>query len=63
MREYATADRDHCIHAGRTCEQHRRDVQRRRQQQHAHKRAEEQKSISLEQAKAKTKLLQASLLR
>lgn len=60
--EYATANRDRCIHAGQTCEQHRREVQRRRQQQHGHQRAEESKSISVDQARAKTKLLEASLL-
>jgi hypothetical protein len=63
MREYATSDRDHCIHAGRTCEQHRRDVQRRRQQQHGHQRAAQPKGISIELAKAQTKLLEAGLLR
>jgi hypothetical protein len=63
MWEHATANASRCIHAGRTCDQHRRDVQRRRQQQHGHQRAGQPKTISLELAKAQTKLLEASLLR
>ncbi len=59
--EYATADR-RCIHAGQTCEQHRRAVRRQQQQQHGRQQVEKPKNISVEQARAKAKLLEASLL-
>jgi len=61
MREYATADRG--IEAKRVWERQRKEAQRRRQQQHSHQRAEEPKTISIEQARSRTKLLQADLLR
>ena len=61
MRETATATSNRCVHPGQTCEQHRRAV--RQQQQHGHQRVEKPKDISVEQARAKTKLLEASLLR
>jgi hypothetical protein len=59
MREIAT-NSDRCIHAKRVWEKQQK--QKRLQQEHK-RRVEEPKSISVEQARARTRIAEASLLR
>jgi hypothetical protein len=57
MREYATSD-NRCIHAKRVWEKQQKQ---KRQQQSHQLRTEEPNSISVEQARARTKLAELSL--